>query len=187
MRLFIALPTLLSEFILFHSSGQTGISPSSSSLFPLRTINSLIFVVWWLGWLSSLKTTLYFLLNKINTILLGNEPQPTFRDSLVRTITALISIAAYQINYKRFEEVSLQPMIVGSSLSSILTFIGYNCFLKKLSATLTLARPFILITIEILTLVLLVVLNASAKLEDLKLSLFLGIDLGIYVLLNVFK
>jgi hypothetical protein len=95
MRFFVALPTLLAEFIIFHSREQTGISPSNSFLFPLRLINSIIFVLWWFGWLSSLRSTLHFIVNRTGMLIHGNESQHTFKDAVIGLVVNTTPIAIY--------------------------------------------------------------------------------------------
>lgn len=55
----------------------------------------MIFVVWWLGWLTSLGSTFYFVFNKAGMLILGNESVHTLRDSLMGIIVNMVPIIIY--------------------------------------------------------------------------------------------
>ena len=82
----------------------------------------MIFAVWWLGWISSIKNTAYLLLNKIAMIILGDEHQTSWINAIKSIITNMIPIAIYEGVYYRRESPSMSPLIIGATISSILTF-----------------------------------------------------------------
>lgn len=145
MRLFISLPTLVAEFIIFNSWEQTGISPSNVYLLPLRLINSLIFVTWMFGWVSSINNTLFFIANKIGMLILGNQSQHTFKYSVLGIIYNMIPIAIYELTYHLNSNVSLMPLIIGATVTSIFTFFRYNIFIKSMGTACI--RPVLLLII----------------------------------------
>lgn len=128
MRFFIAFPILLSEIIVYNSN----VSPLNEHLYPLRFACSIIFAIWWLGWISSIKNTVYLMLNKIAMIILGDEHQTSWINALKSIITNMVPIAIYEgIQYKRGSP-SLSPFIIGATVTSILTFIKINQSMKDL-------------------------------------------------------
>jgi uncharacterized protein (DUF2062 family) len=113
---------------------STGIMPWNSYIFPLRIINSLIFVTWWFGWISSLGTTIFFVLNKIATLILGNQPESSAKSTVLGIFNNMIPITIYMIIYTRSGQPTLTPMIAGASVTSIVTFIRYNIFWNRISS-----------------------------------------------------
>lgn len=69
MRAFIAFPTLFAEICIYNSESS---ALSSPYVYPLRLANSILFLLWWFGWFSSIKNTIYFIFNSIVTIILGD-------------------------------------------------------------------------------------------------------------------
>lgn len=134
MRFFIVFFPLLAEFIIFNSMDLTGILPSNKYLFPLRITNSLIFMTWWFGWISSINTTLFFIVNKIATFILGNQPESSFKSAFIGLINNMIPIAIYMITYARSGQPSLIPLIVGPIATSIVTFLRYNIFWDRITS-----------------------------------------------------
>lgn len=153
--------------------------PSNPYLFPLRIINSLIFVTWWFGWLSSLGTTLYFILNKMATLILGNQSESSFKGALMGIINNMIPIAIYMIIYSRSGEVTLTPMITGASATSIVTFFRYNLFWNRISSNYW--RSLILILIQVAVCIMLNILNSKVNLSSVNLTVLLAIDIALYV------
>ncbi len=90
----------------------------------------MIFAAWWLGWISSIKNTAYLLLNKIAMIILGDEHQTSWINAIKSIITNMIPIAIYEGVYYRRESPSMSPLIIGATISSILTFLKINQSMK---------------------------------------------------------
>jgi len=90
----------------------------------------MIFAAWWLGWISSIKNTAYLLLNKIAMIILGDEHQTSWINSIKSIIINMIPIAIYEGVYYRRESPSMSPLIIGATFSSILTFLKINQSMK---------------------------------------------------------
>jgi hypothetical protein len=80
MRFFIAFPLLLTEILVFSIPPE---SPNPPIVPYLSLSISLLFVIWWLGWLSSLYNTIFFTINNLlNGLVFGegiNHSGHTFR------------------------------------------------------------------------------------------------------------
>jgi hypothetical protein len=69
MRAFLSFPTLFAEICIYNAENT---AMWSAYTYPLRLASSIIFVVWCMGWVSSIKNTAYFILNKMAMIILGD-------------------------------------------------------------------------------------------------------------------
>lgn len=158
----------------------------SAYTYPLRLASSIIFIVWWFGWFSSIRNTAYFVLNKIAMIVLGDESQYNWQSALISIIINMVPIAIFQGVYHKSGTLSLTPLIIGSTATSIITFIK-NSLMHKSVNRATNTRSIIMIAVEILVCAMLVLLYHLATLSNVSLSIFLGIDIGIYFSLNLLK
>lgn len=183
MRAFIAFPTLFAEICVYNAEETASSSPY---VYPLRLASSLIFLLWWFGWFSSLKNTIYFILNKIATIILGDESQYNWQVALKSILNNMIPIAIYEGIYNRTGRYSLTPLIIGSTLTSIATFIKNSIYHKAVNRA-THTRSIIMILSDLLVCAMLVLLYQLASLENVSLSIFLGIDIGIYFVFGILK
>lgn len=183
MRAFVAFPTLIAEICVYNPEDTALWSPYT---YPLRLTNSIIFILWWLGWFSSIKSTIYFILNKIAMIILGDESQYNWQNALKSIITNMIPIAIYEGSYYRTGFYSLNPLIIGATVTSIITFIK-NSFVHKRVNRASSTRSIIIIVIDVLVCIMLVLLYHLANLKDVSLSIFLGIDIGVYFGFNILK
>ena len=185
MRFFIVFPTLLAEFIIFNTSARTGISPSNSYLFPLRLINSLIFVTWWFGWISSFKTTMIFIVNKFSVTVLGNQPESEFRYAFIDLIQSMIPIIIYMIINTRNGTSPLNTFIIGSTATSLGSFVRYKCAYTNISSSC--CRTVVSIIIEIIMVIILILLYSRANLASVNLNVLLIIDLIAFIGFNIIK
>lgn len=181
MRFFIAFPTLLSEIIVYHSN----ISPLNEHLYPLRFASSMIFAAWWFGWISSIKNTAYLVLNKIAMIILGDEHQNTWRNAIKSILTNMIPIAIYEGIYSKNGDPSMSPLIIGATVTSVFAFLQINQSTNDLKKSNK--RCTILILIEFSVCLMLILLYHFANLEKISLSIFIGIDVGLYFGFNIIK
>ena len=79
----------------------------------------------------------------------------------------------------------MSPLIVGATISSILTFLKINVSMKDLKNSNK--RCVILIAIESIICLMLVLLYHFANLEKISFSIFIGIDIGLYFGFNIIK
>lgn len=98
----------------------------------------------------------------------------------------MIPIAIYEGVYYKSGTPSISPLIVGSALTSIITFIK-NVLVHKSVNRATHTRSIIMVLIDILILIILVLLYKLADLKRASLSLVLGIDIGVYFGFNLLK
>lgn len=98
----------------------------------------------------------------------------------------MIPIAIYEGIYYRNGRSSLSPLIIGSAITSIITFIK-NTLVHKSVNRATHTRSIIMVAIDILVFIMLVLLYQLADLQGVSLSIFLGIDIGVYFGFNVLK
>jgi hypothetical protein len=119
-------------------------------------------------------------------IVLGDESQYNWRNSLKSILLNMIPIAIYEGIYCKTGVSSLNPLIIGSAVTSIITFIK-NKLVHKCVNRATNTRSIIMIIIDILVFIMLVLLNSLANLSNVSLSIFLGIDIGIYFGFNILK
>jgi hypothetical protein len=98
----------------------------------------------------------------------------------------MIPIAIYEGIYYKNGKPSLSPLIIGSAITSIITFIK-NVLVQKPLNRATHIRSIIMVVIDILVFIMLVLLYQLADLKAVTLSIFLGIDIGVYFGLNVLK
>lgn len=52
-------------------------------------------MLWWFGWLSSLRSTLHFIVNRTGMLIHGNESQHTFKDAVIGLVVNTTPIAIY--------------------------------------------------------------------------------------------
>jgi uncharacterized membrane protein YecN with MAPEG domain len=166
MRLFLALPTLTAEFVLYNTS-LTSMDPLSDPLLFLPRLNCFLFLTWWMGWLSSLGSTLQLVLNKIGTIVLGNQSEWSLGGALLGVVVNLVPIAIYEIILNRGGQITLTPLIVGASLTSFFTFVHYNFFWDRVSSSFLRSGFFLMF--EALVCALLVALYYRADLSSVTL------------------
>ena len=98
----------------------------------------------------------------------------------------MIPIAIYAGVYYRTGVYSLNPLIIGSTVTSIITFLK-NVLVHKSVNRATNIRSVALIVIDVLICAMLVLLYHLANLKDVSLSLFLSIDIGIYFGFNLLR
>jgi len=98
----------------------------------------------------------------------------------------MIPIAIYEGVYYRTGVYSLNPLIVGSVVTSVITFIKNRLVHKSVNRA-TSIRSIVLIVADLLICAMLVLLYHLASLKEVSLSLFLGIDIGIYFGFNLLK
>lgn len=183
MRAFIAFPTLFAEICIYNAPNN---NPTSNSLYPLRVVTSLVFLAWWMGWFSSIKNTLFFVLNRIVTIIFGEESQYNWLNAGKCIITNMIPFAIYEGIYYKNGEYSLNPLIVGPTVTSIVTFIKNNLVHNEVNKSER-SRSYLMILVEALICIMLVLLHNLGKVSSVNLSIFLAIDIGIYFGFNVLK
>ena len=183
MRFFVAFPLLISEFIIYQAEDSFG----SSHLYVLRVCVSLVWLVWWLGWLGSLQQTLYFLFNSISILVFGNESQTTLGSAIIGSVVGLVPIAVYNITFQRKDEVILQSLIIGSTVSSIFTFIRYNRTYPDLTPNVTYTKAVVLIIVEVVICILLVVLDSVELFGRGSLTPLLAIDFVLFLTFAVLK
>ena len=63
-------------------------------------------------------------------IILGDEHQTSWINAIKSIITNMIPIAIYEGVYYRSESPSMSPLIIGATISSILTFLKINQSMK---------------------------------------------------------
>jgi hypothetical protein len=119
-------------------------------------------------------------------IVLGDESQYNWQNALKSILTNMIPIAIYEGVYYKTGSYSLMPFIIGSTLTSIITFIK-NSFVHKSVNRTSNMRSFIMMVIDALVCIMLVLLYRLATLKDVSLSIFLGIDIGVYFGFNILK
>jgi hypothetical protein len=98
----------------------------------------------------------------------------------------MIPIAIYEGIYYKTGKSSLSPLIIGSAITSIITFIK-NVLVQKSVNRATYTRSIIMVVIDILVFIMLVLLYQLADLKAISLSIFLGIDIGVYFGFNILK
>lgn len=118
-------------------------------------------------------------------LILGNESQNTFKDALIGVLVNLVPIGIYEILYKVKDESTLSSMLIGATVTSIFTFIRYSISTKNVSDSYT--RSIVLIILEILICLALVLIYKIANLPSLDLTIFLVIDIVIYVIMVLIK
>ncbi len=98
----------------------------------------------------------------------------------------MIPIAICQGIYYKTGRSSLNPLIIGSTITSIITFIK-NILVQKLVSKATYKRSIIMVSVDILIFIMLVLLYQLVDLKSISLSIFLGIDIGLYFVFNILK
>ena len=145
----------------------------------------MIFVVWWLGWLSSLRSTLLYICNSIGTIIFGNESHYSFGLSVSGIVLNLIPIMVFDVIYYRQQTLSLNSLIIGATLTSIATYLIYNLFLPKLKQSNI--RSILLIVYEMFVCATLALIYSFGDISSINLSTLLGIDIGLYFFFKIVK
>lgn len=98
----------------------------------------------------------------------------------------IIPIAIYEGVYYRSSKYSLTPLIIGATATSIVAFIKNRMMVRSVNRA-TSSRSFIAIGSDILVCTMLVLLYHLASLQNMSLSIFLAIDIGIYFGFEVLK
>lgn len=98
----------------------------------------------------------------------------------------LIPVAVHDGIYYKSNVNSLNPLIVAASLTSIITFFRFNHFLKDIGPN-SYTRSICLIVLEAVICLMLCLIYSKSDLSSAKLSILLGIDIGLYFFFNVVK
>ena len=99
----------------------------------------------------------------------------------------MIPIITYEISYWRKGEVVLQSLIVGTTISSIMTFSRYGKYYTTLNPNDNNYRQIILIVVELIICLTLNLVNTYANFDGVSLSAVLAVDFGLYLLFSILK
>eukprot|EP00919_Chromeraceae_sp_WS-2016_P015090 GHVR01035475.1.p1 GENE.GHVR01035475.1~~GHVR01035475.1.p1 ORF type:complete len:244 (-),score=-18.56 GHVR01035475.1:2048-2779(-) len=179
MRFYIQLPLLLSE--LFIDLLGT-ISADNEYLYYLRLLSSLSFLVWMLGWLSTFKNNFYFVTNTINRYMFGDESKISFIHAFIGLSLNIIVIGIYSQVDGNISQIAL---IIGATITSILSFIIFLPFLEGVSLNESNQKVIITIVIEIVICTVLSLLVGFISFNENNLNIILGFDIGLYVLFSI--
>lgn len=135
--------------------------------------------------MSSVRSTAFFICNQIGRLVLGNEAAYSFGLAVFGIVLNMLPIIVFDVIWYKNQTNSLNSLIIGSTLTSILAYFQFTLFLPK--RTQAYYKPFIFICLECLFCALLALLHSYVDFSTINVSIFIGTDLGIYCFFKCFK
>jgi len=119
---------------------------------------------------------------------LGCDSQINLKHAVVSLFLNMIPIAVHEGIYYQTNVNSLTPLIIGASLTSTLTYFWLTLNSKQMTILInTTGRLCLSLINEIIFCVLLCLVYYFGNMSVMHIPIFLGIDVGLYIMFNLMK